>query len=197
VVDVSNFIGVYENAFSDEFCDKAIDLFHYRASLNNGIVINRLSNNRNDTSVTYGTEATIDDICINSDDAKYFIEELNTVFWNDVYMQYIEKCPILNEVEKHGFGSIKLQRTKPTGGFHNFHCENFSLEFGKRIAFVIIYLNDVEDGGETEFLYQSVRVKPKKGTVVIAPSSYTHAHRGNPPLSGEKYILTSWIEFYR
>jgi hypothetical protein len=63
--------------------------------------------------------------------------------------------------------------------------------------FVIIYLNDVEDGGETEFIYQSTRVKPKKGTVVIAPSSFTHTHRGNPPLNGEKYIFTSWIEFYR
>ena len=26
------------------------------------------------------------------------------------------------------------------------------------------------------------------------PAHWTHIHRGNPPLSGEKYIATSWIE---
>jgi hypothetical protein len=194
---MNNFIGIYENAFSDEFCDKAVDLFHYRAGLNDNKTLTRSTNKISDTSYSYGTEATIDDIAINNDDASSFVSELNNVFWNDVYSQYIAEYPILNEIERHGFGTLKLQRTRPTEGFHTFHCEHFSLEFSKRILFVIIYLNDVEDGGETEFIYQSTRVKPKKGTVVIAPSSFTHTHRGNPPLNGEKYIFTSWIEFYR
>jgi len=56
-------------------------------------------------------------------------------------------------------------------------------------------LNDVKEGGETEFLYQSVRVSPKKGTLVIWPAAFTHVHRGNPPLSGTKYIMTSWLEY--
>ena len=59
----------------------------------------------------------------------------------------------------------------------------------------ILYLNDVDEGGETEFLYQSRRVKAKAGTVVLWPAAYTHVHRGNPPLSGSKYILTGWLEF--
>ncbi|MGA1379858.1 MAG: 2OG-Fe(II) oxygenase, partial [Chitinophagaceae bacterium] len=50
-------------------------------------------------------------------------------------------------------------------------------------------------GGETEFLYQSARVEAAQGRLVLAPASYTHMHRGNPPLDGEKYILTSWLEF--
>ena len=57
------------------------------------------------------------------------------------------------------------------------------------------YLNDVEEGGETEFLYQSRRIKPKQGTMVICPSSFTHTHRGNPPLKGDKYMINGWIEF--
>ena len=56
-----------------------------------------------------------------------------------------------------------------------------------------VYLNDVEEGGETEFLHQSVRVKPKKGRIVIWPAAFPYVHRGNQPLSGEKYLLTSWI----
>ena len=55
----------------------------------------------------------------------------------------------------------------------------------------MVYLNDVEEDGETEFLYQELKLKPKKGRVVIWPGSFTHLHRGNPPRS-TKYIATGW-----
>ena len=56
----------------------------------------------------------------------------------------------------------------------------------------MIYLNDVEEGGETEFLYQKMRIKPTKNTCLLWPGSFTHLHRGLPPLSGSKFILTGW-----
>ena len=58
----------------------------------------------------------------------------------------------------------------------------------------MLYLNSVTEGGETEFLYQKRRIKPQQGRLVIFPAGFTHTHRGNPPLSGDKYILTSWVE---
>ena len=57
----------------------------------------------------------------------------------------------------------------------------------------MIYLYDVEEGGETEFLYQQLKIKPKRNTFVIWSGSFTHLHRGNPPISGTKYILTGWF----
>ena len=59
----------------------------------------------------------------------------------------------------------------------------------------MFYLNDVQEGGETEFFYQDLKIKPKKGTMVIAPAGFTHTHRGNKPISNDKYILTSWVLF--
>lgn len=64
-----------------------------------------------------------------------------------------------------------------------------------RMLLFIIYLNDVEQGGETDFYYQKRSVKPKAGSMVIAPCGFTHTHRGNIPLSNDKYILTSWMLF--
>ena len=57
-----------------------------------------------------------------------------------------------------------------------------------------IYLNDVPEGGETEFLYQSQRVSPEKGKTCIFPAGFMHTHRGNPPLKKDKYIATGWME---
>ena len=66
-----------------------------------------------------------------------------------------------------------------------------------RILVWTIYLNDVEECGETEFLYQSKRVKAKKGDICIFPAQFNYTHRGNPPLSGDKYIITGWYNLYQ
>ena len=52
---------------------------------------------------------------------------------------------------------------------------------------------NIDRDWETEFLNQSTRVKPKKGRIAIWPAGFPYVHRGNPPLKGEKYILTSWM----
>jgi hypothetical protein len=92
------------------------------------------------------------------------------------------------------FTDLKIQKTLPTEGYHIWHVEHGKGTENERRAFVFtIYLNDVEEGGETEFLNFSKRVSPKKGKIVIWPAGFPYVHRGNPPLSGEKYILTSWM----
>ena len=94
------------------------------------------------------------------------------------------------------YTDLKIQKTLPTEGYHIWHVEHgLQTEGASDRAFVFtIYLNDVKEGGETEFLHFSKRVKPKKGRIVIWPASFPYVHRGNPPISGEKYILTSWIK---
>ncbi len=99
-------------------------------------------------------------------------------------------------------GSINLQKyLKDKGGYPHWHSEQFPQnghnEALHRVVLYMFYLNDVEEGGETEFYYQNRLLKPKKGTMVIAPAGFTHSHRGNMPLSGDKYIATSWVMFNR
>ena len=87
---------------------------------------------------------------------------------------------------------IKLKEIPAGGGFHAWHYENGALDVAARQFVVQIYLNDDFDGGETEFLYQQRREVAVAGDVLIFPASFTHTHRGNPPLGGTKYIATSW-----
>ena len=56
------------------------------------------------------------------------------------------------------------------------------------------YLEAPTKGGETEFLHQSLRIEPKVGRTLLWPVGFTHMHRGNPPLEGEKMYITGWFQ---
>ncbi|WP_026376617.1 2OG-Fe(II) oxygenase [Aestuariibacter salexigens] len=99
-------------------------------------------------------------------------------------------------------GEINAQRyTANEGGYPYWHSEVYPQaphnEALHRILLFMFYLNDVEEGGETEFFYQGRSISPKAGRMVIAPAYFTHTHRGNIPKSNDKYILTSWVLFNR
>ena len=105
--------------------------------------------------------------------------------------EYLESISILRS-KKFLLHDLKLKKIPAGGGFHNWHYENGSLSVAARQFVVQLYLNDDFDGGETEFLYQQRREESIAGDIIIFPASYTHTHRGNPPLGGDKYIATSW-----
>ena len=97
---------------------------------------------------------------------------------------------------------INMQKYAPkVGGYPHLHSEHFPHPTDQkqrslhRVLLWLIYLNDVEVGGETEFIYQQAKVKPVAGNLVLSPCGFTHTHCGHPPISGEKYVLASWVGF--
>ena len=99
-------------------------------------------------------------------------------------------------------GAINLQRyTADQGGYPYWHCELYpkagSVDPLHRVLLWTIYLNDGFDAGETEFLYQQRKITPKTGSLLLAPTAFTHTHRGNRPHGKDKYIATSWVLFNR
>ena len=90
---------------------------------------------------------------------------------------------------------MRIQKTSPGQAYHTWHCENAGKERRDSMLLFSLFLNDVEEGGETEFLYLKKRIKPKKDRLLIFPAGFTHTHRGNQPISGDKYILTGWLEY--
>jgi hypothetical protein len=88
-----------------------------------------------------------------------------------------------------------IQRTNP-GEYYHWHIDGGSHEFSQRQLVAVWYLNDVPGpGGETEFLFQDVKVKPEKGKLVLFPPFWTHEHRGVTLQQGVKYIATTWVVF--
>lgn len=99
-------------------------------------------------------------------------------------------------------GSINLQKYQADrGGYPHWHSEIYPLdaqaETLHRVLLYTFYLNDVPKGGETEFHYQQRLIRPRIGSLLIAPAGFTHTHRGNIPSGGDKYIATSWVLFSR
>lgn len=122
-----------------------------------------------------------------------YVSGYNHAF-NKCFELYAQEYEALAEMPlQHSY--FNLQRTLPSQGYHVWHCENSGPACTRRVLATMMYLNDDFEGGETEFLHQSRRVEPKTGRMLIWPAHFTHLHRGNPPLSGEKYIATGWIEF--
>lgn len=88
-----------------------------------------------------------------------------------------------------------VQRTLP-GQHYHWHIDGGSHEFSQRQLVAIWYLNDVPGpGGETEFLYQDVKITPSAGKMLLFPPFWTHEHRGVTLQHGEKYIATTWLVF--
>lgn len=73
--------------------------------------------------------------------------------------------------------------------------------WGKRVYTFFIYLNDVEDGGETYFPLLDKKFKPKKGTAILwnnltddQLSAHPYSkHSGMPVKKGTKWAINVWI----
>mgnify|MGYP003634385878 CR=1 FL=1 len=141
-------------------------------------------------------------------DKQYYIDNHIGLFKNFMpdelinnYKNYFDKCEQQGAVYPRKVDEMLVsdnsinQKTKVGEGYHFWHCENAEMKARNRILAFMVYLNDVNEGGETEFLYQKCRFKPEKNTLLVWPSQFTHIHRGNPPLSNDKYIITGWVEY--
>jgi hypothetical protein len=75
--------------------------------------------------------------------------------------------------------------------YHNdFHIDYISKSY--RIITFLWYLNDVDEGGETEF-WGNYKIKPEAGKLILFPATWTFPHTGKMPLSNDKYIITGWL----
>jgi len=179
------FIEVYENAVPDGLCDRLIEK-HKDLYLNTSSTADygqdRYANgNTKRKDVSYYFEG----------DAPALASEVNACL-DGALIQYLDKYPSL---AMHQFYSqtVKVQKTPPKGGFHAWHCENPSRGNNTRMLVWMVYLNDTPEGeGTTEFLEYGLSFQPKKGSVVLFPSHWTHTHRGNPVYTTDKYIATGW-----
>jgi len=199
-----NFIKVYENAISDSICDQMIECFTTEETWNGRILSGHNPNIKQST-----------DLNLLNVDKEHIKEEVIPALQKSVednLLKYVKQYPlwrhggIENEpdtvLKDHLFTKYSIWKydilmkkyNKGTDGFHAWHEDNgFQYPENTRVLVCMFYLNDVEEGGETGFYFQKMKVKPTKGTLVIFPAGSTHLHKGHIPISNDKYICNFWL----
>jgi len=193
-------IGIYPKAFSNELCDTLLKM--YDTALTTGTTYEGTTGRGVDKTVKDTVDfdlikqSKIDSVALSASSEIYNI-------FNDCVKKYITGFPhqdqfpgMTNFIEPTTFISLQVQRYKKSTGHYNaWHHEGGTFKMSRRYFALLVYLNDVEEGGETEMLYTGQKIKPEKGKLLVHPAGFPYIHKGNVPLSSDKTILISWLVF--
>lgn len=190
-------IYINKNSLSRELCEEIIEMFENNELCNKikskGCIVSGVNTLVKDTY----------DVClpINSDDNEInnvidvLARELNTNIFK--YNEFLKKYNI--NIEKNTFflqyETFQIQKYIKNIGKFTYH-EDSMIDFNEykyRVFTYLWYLNDVEEGGETEFLNNKIKVKPEAGKLILFPACWTFPHKGHMPISNNKYIVTGWV----
>lgn len=118
------------------------------------------------------------------------------------YELYKMKCNIQFMPQRVGFEDVRMKRYDPNGKDQiGWHTDVGDYASARRFLVMFYYLNDVEDGGETVFsdLFKSgtevIKVRPKKGRIVMFPPMWMYPHKGNQPIKKSKYIISTYLHY--
>lgn len=185
-VKPNSFVFEKTNALTKDFCTDVIARFEEDEKGQYKGRIGQLANE--DNSIKKSTDLVISGKEHWNDVDKALFQSLGRAV-----LEFRESYPFFKGPFKDmGYG---LQRTNP-GEHYHWHIDGGSHDFSHRQLVAIWYLNDVPGpGGETEFLFQDIKIKPELGKLILFPPFWTHEHRGVTLESGVKYIATTWVVF--
>jgi hypothetical protein len=224
---MEGFIKVYDNAVSDSHCDQIIQRFEASQSTyqgHSGPEFDPKIKDSLDLNITklgdwsetnaFITDAVFQCLINYIDTFSFMLVGANIPIFK--HPKTGEICKLTHEnfdefgrpyidtliARTYRLGQMNIQKyPRNQGGYHHWHSEICSdsqdCETLHRALFFILYLNDVDEGGETEFFYQKKSVRPEKGRIIISPADYTHTHKGHIPVSNDKLIATSWVMYHR
>ena len=195
-------IGIFENAFTEAEC-KAI-----MYKLEEGIQTGKAYKGKSGDGQFEYKKST--DYNLLADDKDRDVSNLVLDRFNDVLSnKYLADYPHGDIFDHHRlvngktyYPLLQIQKYDQNEGHYNaWHLELEDSNTMMRAFVFILYLNDVEVGGETGFLFKEegeddfFKVKPETGKLIIHPASWPYVHKGFMPESSDKYILTTWLQF--
>ena len=137
------------------------------------------------------------DIPVNPHDLKNPKFEVLKQYMDELYKCFIDyqnQWPFLKSVIKVvDVPGFNIQKYSRGDHFAQLHSERTTLDTLHRLFAWMTYLNDVDDGGQTNFSHYGIKIKPETGKTLIWPAEWTHAHTGEVLKSGIKYIVTGWL----
>ena len=192
--EYKDFIGIYDESVPVELCNVFVK--NWEEAKKNQTIIDL--SKQNDTGYQENSHPLV-----RKDEVAYVAPLQSTIYPVPpvrTYFKYLKECLNLYMVRYsivfHGSvrnDVFKIHKVRKTEGYHSWHYERNDPPSLERLMVYMTYLEVPEKGGETEFLEQSLRIEPIVGRTLIWPAGFTHMHRGNPPLDGEKMYITGWV----
>lgn len=188
--NLAHYVRVYDNVFDADFCNALIDAFDHE--------------NTSDSSLMRTSEYSWDQDYrrfreIEITKAPRFSQFIETYYARiaQVYEQYKQSVQNPFFPSKHVFENARMKKyeanDKDQFGWHTDVGDKAS---ASRFLVMFMYLNDVEEGGLTRFeSHLDFTVKPKQGRIVVFPPMFMYPHIGEKPVSGSKYILSTYAHY--
>ena len=185
--ELKDYIKVYDDVVKGKFCDIVIETFETKAEV--PYLDREQRPSFHDLNITQKY--------LEKDEWWMGIQyHLKGVF-KDIMQRYIDELD-LNDVfpEEYAFEEYRIKKYE-NNGYDQFkdHVDVQDYPSARRFLVGFLYLNDVEEGGETHFSKLNYSVKPKRGRIVIFPPTWQYTHSGLLPISSNKYIVGTYLHY--
>jgi hypothetical protein len=197
-MNINDFVFIKDNAFSDELCDSIIE--HFNLFDEHSLTVEGQSG----AGLNYDIKKSKDLDILQVEDLNWrYTDQIISKFNHYLMEDYLNKLPDQDKFPGNNlfwgetfYECLNVQKYKKGEGHYNaWHIETGNFHMSRRMFVFIVYLTDVFEGGETELLYSGLKTQPRKGRLMIAPSTFPYVHKGHIPLDNDKYILTTWLSF--
>ena len=181
-LDFSNFIYTERDALPRSFCDNVIEKFEQDDRKRQGQVGGGVH-----LDIKRSSDLSISELDDWKSYDQAFFKSLNgglkkyIRFLPEEYMKHRALSELGNDT------GYQIQRTQP-GDYYIWHHD----QSATRLVTFIWYLNDIKDGGYTEFI-DGTRIQPEAGKLIIFPATWDFLHRGVSPKTETKYLCTGWV----
>lgn len=184
MVELNDLIQIYDNSVEEYVCDYLIDFFEKSVDLQVKVE-NDKKPNFTELNLTENSKDNEEITNIHN----YFIQK--TFEYRNIYYEFVDKRCF---PEKHNFEQFRIKRYVPNSNeLFDTHVDVADYESARRFLSFFWYLNDVRDGGETEFV--DLTIEPRKGRLVVFPPLWVFPHKGNEPISNPKYIISTYLHY--
>lgn len=182
--ELNDLIHIHENALEPDICDFLISLFEQTTG-NHDRYDNEGKPNFTQFNFTEHRELTPEISQVHNHIIKKIFEYRNN------YYEFVDKRVF---PEEHALEQFRIKKYN-SGGDDRFdtHVDVVDHETARRFLSYMWYLNDVEIGGAT--IFKDLSIQPKRGTLIMFPPLWMYPHRGEPPLSGPKYIMSAYLHY--
>ena len=194
-----NFIHINKGALSKKDCDDIIEYFEDNSFYHEkgGITFNHQEEQPSNAIVEEVKKST--DLVFQSVELKKNFWMPFTIAMKKTIDQYVNRYPFLRTCRQWDIShTFRIQKYLPNEGFFALHAEHTGVFDGvseRRLAAWMVYLNDVIDGGGTDFPTLDYEMQARVGDISIWPAYWTHPHRGITSPTETKYIITGWFSY--